>query len=514
MSELTMWMAESAARAAVLAGVAAALLVLLRVRDAALRSAVWNAVTVASLLMPLAVYFMPPVFLREAAPIAPFAFTAAPRMVFTSLPAATPPPSTIDWLAALYLAGLATGIAHLGAGLLAALRLRRRATPTELPGVYETREIGVPVTTGWLRPAVLLPASWREWEPRKREAVLLHERAHIARADCFFHTLGALHRAVYWFSPLAWWMQRNNAALAEQASDDRALAQVEDRALYAEVLFSFVNQPLLAPPAPAVAMARSGAAVGERIDLVLDESRPLARPVRRGWLASILITSGLALYAASAISLAQAPPPPPPPPPPAPAAHPAPPVPPVPPGPPAPGRRRTYSTDGSEIIEVRDDRIYYERNGERYLITDPQVLKAVQQLHQPMTELGRRQAELGERQAEMGRKQAEVAVDTSGLNAKLAAQMEVIRASAAKKQMTQAELGELQRRIGEMQHALSELQHSAGRSQHELGRQQHELGRQQHELGRRQHDEAERARQAERSLIDQAIRGGKAKRVE
>ncbi|MBM3793935.1 MAG: M56 family metallopeptidase [Acidobacteria bacterium] len=309
MSEATMWIAEAAARAAVLAGVAAAL-ALFRVRDAAARSAVWNAVTVAALLMPLAVLLMPPVFLCAAAPMPPLAFTDAPRVILTSLPPA-PVAASVDWLAALYLAGLAVALAHLGVGLAGAALLRRRATPAGIPGVCESREIGVPVTTSWLRPAILLPTEWRRWEPRKLEAVLLHERAHIARGDFFFHTLAALHRAVYWFNPLAWWMQRNNAALAEQASDDLALAQVEDRALYAEVLFSFVNQPRLAPPAPVVAMARSGAHVGERIDRVLGETRALARPVRFSWLASIFVTTGVALYAASAISFAQAPPAPP-----------------------------------------------------------------------------------------------------------------------------------------------------------------------------------------------------------
>ena len=214
MSEFTMLMAESALRAAVLAGLAGLAMTALRVRDASVRGAVWSAVIVASLLMPLAVWFMPPVYWREAvasevsAPVVPF------RAAISSTSNA-PSPSPIDWLLAIYVAGAAFGVARIGFALAWGWRLRRRSKLVELVAPVEMREseaIEVPMTFGWLRPFVVLPAAaWRNWEPRKLEAVMLHERAHIERADFLVQTLAALHEAVYWFSPLAWWLRRKVA---------------------------------------------------------------------------------------------------------------------------------------------------------------------------------------------------------------------------------------------------------------------------------------------------------------
>ena len=62
-----------------------------------------------------------------------------------------------------------------------------------------------------------MPSSWREWDSRKLNAVILHEYAHIDRGDFAVQLLASLHAAVFWFSPVAWLLQSQLAALAEQA---------------------------------------------------------------------------------------------------------------------------------------------------------------------------------------------------------------------------------------------------------------------------------------------------------
>ena len=62
--------------------------------------------------------------------------------------------------------------------------------------------IGGPVTFG---STILLPPQCFEWDPHKRQAVLAHEGAHVANGDFYILLLASLNRAMFWFSPFAWW---------------------------------------------------------------------------------------------------------------------------------------------------------------------------------------------------------------------------------------------------------------------------------------------------------------------
>jgi beta-lactamase regulating signal transducer with metallopeptidase domain len=123
-----------------------------------------------------------------------------------------------------------------------ALRLASRAHYSGLaavPGLAESELISVPVTMGALRSTILLPVSWREWDEAKLDAILAHEVSHVARRDGLTQRLSLLHRAIFWFSPLAWWLDRHLADLAEQASDEAALSGGADRNDYARTLLGF-----------------------------------------------------------------------------------------------------------------------------------------------------------------------------------------------------------------------------------------------------------------------------------
>ena len=106
----------------------------------------------------------------------------------------------------------------------------------------ESPALLVPATLGIRNPLILLPTCWREWSREKLEAVLSHEIAHVARRDALTLLLARLHRALFWFSPLPWWLDRQITELAEQASDEAALAGGADRTLYAETLLGFFSQ--------------------------------------------------------------------------------------------------------------------------------------------------------------------------------------------------------------------------------------------------------------------------------
>src|SRR5439155_4598611 len=71
------------------------------------------------------------------------------------------------------------------------------------------------------------------------DAVLTHEISHVTRRDSLSQLLSLLHRAMFWFSPLAWWLNRHIIELAEQASDEAVLSGGAERDQYASTLLGF-----------------------------------------------------------------------------------------------------------------------------------------------------------------------------------------------------------------------------------------------------------------------------------
>ncbi|MGC4055060.1 MAG: M56 family metallopeptidase [Paludibaculum sp.] len=98
-----------------------------------------------------------------------------------------------------------------------------QGTGYPLPAVRQSNSTQVPFTAGWQAPAILLPPDWREWDAFKLKAVLAHEMAHIRRGDWLIALLAAVNRTVFWIHPLAWWLERRLADLAEEACDTAAI---------------------------------------------------------------------------------------------------------------------------------------------------------------------------------------------------------------------------------------------------------------------------------------------------
>ncbi|HEV2298348.1 MAG TPA: M56 family metallopeptidase [Candidatus Acidoferrales bacterium] len=126
------------------------------------------------------------------------------------------------------------------ADALRKLRFRAYASGLEtVPRLAESELVSVPATLSVFRPLILLPAHWREWDEAKLDAILAHEVSHVARRDSLTQRISLIHRAVFWFSPLAWWLDRKLNELAEEASDEAALGAGADKNHYAETLLGF-----------------------------------------------------------------------------------------------------------------------------------------------------------------------------------------------------------------------------------------------------------------------------------
>jgi GWxTD domain-containing protein len=199
-------------------------------------------------------------------------------------------------------------LVQLAFGYMFARRLVRNSKPVDGPRVRESETISVPMTVGQIAPTILLPMGWCEWDSAKLQAVLAHEEAHIRRADWAIGVMASINRCVFWFHPLAWWLKRELALLAEYACDDLALAQTGDRRQYARALLEIAcavksaHGRLLGDALP---MAKE-TNVEKRMEQILDDGRTILPGIgRRGWVA-LLMCSAPVGYFASAVQLAPA----------------------------------------------------------------------------------------------------------------------------------------------------------------------------------------------------------------
>ena len=242
---------ESATRSVVIAISVAGVLWATRMKAPAVLHAMWTVVMVAMLLLPLWTIWGP----KAAMPMLPeraasHALAPTPSAVHTSLqqervtnsrPQVNQALGTTrgiwSWEAvviALYSIVAGALLVRLVIGTLRARRLMRHSVVGD--GRLTSAACASPVTVGWLRPVVILPETWREWSSDRLDAVLTHEYAHVRRRDPLVQWLALLNRAIFWFHPLAWWLERRLSALAEQACDEAVLARGHDSRAYSEYL--------------------------------------------------------------------------------------------------------------------------------------------------------------------------------------------------------------------------------------------------------------------------------------
>jgi D-alanyl-D-alanine endopeptidase (penicillin-binding protein 7) len=83
--------------------------------------------------------------------------------------------------------------------------------------------LGSPVTAGWWRPVVLVPASLVSSMPvHLLEALLAHELAHIKRHDYLVNLGQNLVETLFFYHPAVWWISGRIRVEREQIADDFA----------------------------------------------------------------------------------------------------------------------------------------------------------------------------------------------------------------------------------------------------------------------------------------------------
>jgi beta-lactamase regulating signal transducer with metallopeptidase domain len=236
------------------------------------------------------------------------------------------------------------------------------------------------------------------------------------------------------------------------------------------------------------------------------------------------------------------------------------------------GGDHNCSLNGYNLKDHKSGAVLFERDGKTYIIDDPALVKQAQEAYARVRELGKQQGELGARQGELGAQQGELGAIQGELGAKqgewgamqgkfaddfhfempkdfdktvqaltdsetkldleqgklseaqraeLEAQrkearanfdkaMAEIRAQQPQREAMEKQMREQAEQIRKQMEPLEKQMHELGEKQGELGRVQGELGHQQALLGTQQRDASREADRKMQSLIDQAMKNGKA----
>ena len=146
----------------------------------------------------------------------------------------------------------------------------------------------VPLLWGYFRPTLLLPTAAREWTNERLRVVLTHELAHLERCDWLTLLFGRIAVSLYWFHPLAWYLESQARRDCEEACDDRVLSMGTRASDYASHLLELAQGLRQEAPRPAVALVRPSQ-VEQRLRAILHPTQPRRSPTRRFALLATLV---------------------------------------------------------------------------------------------------------------------------------------------------------------------------------------------------------------------------------
>ena len=126
--------------------------------------------------------------------------------------------------------------------------------------VYLSRIVSCPLTIGFLKPIILIPiATVSHLTVQQLEAVLLHELAHIKRADYLINLLLNIIETILFFNPFTRLISQNINKEREHCCDDWVLQFKYNAPMYAEALLRIA----CLQAAPNIAMKAEGKGEGE-----------------------------------------------------------------------------------------------------------------------------------------------------------------------------------------------------------------------------------------------------------
>lgn len=157
--------------------------------------------------------------------------------------------------------------------------------------IYVSALVKSPLTLGFLKPVILVPlASINSLTTYQLEAVLLHELAHIKRADYLINIIQTIIETALFFNPFTQLLSKMIRRERENSCDDWVLQFQYDASAYAEALLRIAYLQ----HAPALAM---NAAAGKENDLLWRVKRMLNQQQKtfqyRNRLVALLMITGI-----------------------------------------------------------------------------------------------------------------------------------------------------------------------------------------------------------------------------
>jgi len=263
---------------------------LVRARNPHIEALAWRMTLLAGLVLPALLYWeLAPSFDAVALPAIVSGAVDGPASAAADPVGLMP----IGLMASIYLAVSLVLLARLVSGLVGTWRISRAARPLEIgDDVRVSTQVRSPATFGT---TILLPSDAPTWPAERLEPVLAHERAHVHSRDGYWSWLAQLHTAIFWFNPLAWWLQRRLEVLAETTSDDAVVAARHDPVAYAELLLNFARHP----NSRSVAMSVAESNVSKRIERLLARIPPTSALPRVAGYAALALLVPVVVFAAS-----------------------------------------------------------------------------------------------------------------------------------------------------------------------------------------------------------------------
>ena len=319
--------------------------------SAALRHARWLAAFFALLLLPACSILLPPLsfgsglsglfegavsrYDGEAAVKSPPGLSPVPSQInsdppglageldgiLTSSHSGTESSRLYPFLLGLWLAGLIASLS----GLVLDYRSRRRwladargvtsglwadiAAELERNGLVRrpirllvSPRIPVPVTWGFIRPAVAIPLSAQTWPADQIRSALLHEVAHARRGDQTTQLFARIITAFYWFHPLVWYAFRCLRLEQEKACDDFVLNAGQRSSSYGRHLMEIAMNARYLNSTASLPVVQSSS-LAARIRALVDEQSD-RRPVQRHQMLRVGVLIGCVSCLIATLSLA------------------------------------------------------------------------------------------------------------------------------------------------------------------------------------------------------------------
>ena len=167
--------------------------------------------------------------------------------------------------------------------------------------VLVSQQLEVPTAIGFGKPAIILPAWLLEsTPPEELKYIVLHELAHLRRRDDWTNLAQKLVKALLFFLPSVWWIERRLSLDREMACDDAVLAHSGTPLGYAECLARVAERSFLRRQ-----LALAQAAVGRmrqlttRVAVILDPDRPQHTHLWKPAVPIVMVVAGLCALPAS-----------------------------------------------------------------------------------------------------------------------------------------------------------------------------------------------------------------------